>query len=310
MAEITAAAVKALREQSGAGMMDCKSALVETDGDMDAAMDFLRTKGLAAAAKKAGRAASEGLIGLKSEGSAGAMVEVNSETDFVARNEVFQQFVANVASIALEIGGDFEQLKAAPYPDTGRTVEEEVVQLIATIGENISLRRSTGLSVSNGLIANYMHNKVAPDLGTLGKIGVLVALESDAPAEQLTEIGKNLAMHICSADPQSVDIASLDPAVVERERKILADQARESGKPDDIVDKMVEGRIRKYYEESVLLEQVYVLDTDMKVGKAVEAAAKEAGAEITIAGFVRYNLGEGLEGRDDDFADEVARLTS
>lgn len=306
MAEITAAAVKALRERSGAGMMDCKTALVETDGDIDSAMDVLRTKGLAAAAKKSGRAASEGLIGLKTDGTASAMVEVNSETDFVARNEVFQSFVSAVAAIALEVGGDFEALKAAPYPGGGRTVEEEAVHMVATIGENISLRRSTGLQVSNGLVAEYVHNKVAPELG---KIGVVVALESEAPADKLAEIGKNLAMHICSADPQSTDIASLDPAVLERERKILADQARESGKPDDIVEKMVEGRLRKYYEESVLLEQVYVLDTDTKVSKAIEAAAKDAGAEITVAGFVRFNLGEGLERKEDDFAEEVARLT-
>lgn len=307
MAEITAAAVKALREQSGAGMMDCKSALVETDGDTDAAMDFLRTKGLAAAAKKAGRAASEGLIGLKTEDTAGAMVEVNSETDFVARNEVFQSFVSTVTAIAFEVGGDFETLKAAPYPGSDRTVEEEAVHLVATIGENISLRRSTGLSVGSGLVAEYVHNRVAPGLG---KIGVIIALESNAPTDKLADIGKNLAMHICSTDPQSVDIASLDPVVVERERKILADQARDSGKPEEIVDKMVQGRLRKYYEESVLLEQVYVLDTDIKVGKAVEAAAKEAGVEIEIAGFVRYNLGEGLEQKEDDFAEEVARLTT
>jgi elongation factor Ts len=308
MAEITAAAVKELRERSGAGMMDCKSALVESKGDMDAALDFLRTKGLAAAAKKAGRAASEGLIGLKTNGTAGAIVEVNSETDFVARNETFQAFVADVAAIALDVGGDFDKLKAAPYPDTGRTVEEETVQLVATIGENISLRRAAASPkvVGNGIVAEYIHNRVAPNLG---KIGVLVALQSDAPADKLAGIGKNLAMHICSSDPQSIDIASVDPATLERERKILADQARESGKPDEIVEKMVEGRLRKYYEETVLLEQVYVLDTDMKVGKAIEAAAKDAGADITVTGFIRFNLGEGLEGREDDFAEEVARLT-
>jgi elongation factor Ts len=307
MAEITAAAVKELRERSGAGMMDCKSALVESQGDMDAALDFLRTKGLAAAAKKAGRAASEGLIGLKTNGTAGAIVEVNSETDFVARNETFQAFVADVAALALDVGGDFDKLKAAPYPGTGRTVEEETVQLVATIGENISLRRAAGVqTIGNGIVADYIHNKVTPDLG---KIGVLVALQSDAPADKLAGIGKNLAMHICSSDPQSIDIASVDPATLERERKILADQARESGKPDEIVEKMVEGRLRKYYEETVLLEQVYVLDTDMKVGKAIEAAAKDAGADITVTGFIRFNLGEGLEGREDDFAEEVARLT-
>ncbi len=306
MAEITAAAVKELRERTGAGMMDCKSALVESDGNLDAAIDLLRTKGLAAAAKKAGRAASEGLIGLKTDGLAGALVEVNSETDFVARNETFQTFVANVTAIALEVGGDFEQLKAAPYPGTDRTVEEEATQLVATIGENISLRRSAGLSASKGLIAEYVHNQVAAGLG---KIGVIVALESDAPADKLAEIGKQLAMHICSTAPQSIDVGSIDPAVLERERTVLTEQAKESGRPEDIVAKMVEGRLRKYYEETVLLEQAFVIDTDLKVSQAVDAAAKEAGSEIKIAGFVRFNLGEGLEGREDDFAEEVARLT-
>lgn len=307
MAEITAAAVKALREQSGAGMMDCKTALVETDGDNDAAMDLLRTKGLAAAAKKAGRTASEGLIGLKAEGGAGAMVEVNSETDFVARNDIFQAFVENVAAITLDVGGDFEALKSASFPGGDRTVEEEATQLVATIGENISLRRCVGLSVAKGLVAEYVHNHVAPGLG---KIGVLVALESDAPADKLAQIGRQLAMHICSTDPQSIDIASLDAEVVERERTILTDQARESGRPDDIIAKMVEGRLRKYYEETVLLEQAFVLDTDVKVGKAIEAAGKEAGADIKIAGFIRFNLGEGLERKEDDFADEVARMAN
>lgn len=307
MAEITAAAVKALRELSGAGMMDCKTALVETDGDNDAAMDLLRTKGLAAAAKKAGRAASEGLIGLKAEGTAGAMVEVNSETDFVARNDVFQAFVENVAAITLDAGGDFEALKSAPYPGSDRTVEEEATQMVATIGENISLRRSVGLNVANGLVAEYVHNHVAPGMG---KIGVLVALESEAPADKLAQIGRQLAMHICSTDPQSIDIASVDPEALERERTILTDQARESGRPDDIIAKMVEGRLRKYYEETVLLEQAFVLDTDVKVSKAIEAAGKEAGADITVAGFVRFNLGEGLERKEDDFADEVARMTN
>ncbi len=306
MAEITAAAVKALREQSGAGMMDCKTALVETDGDIDAAMDLLRTKGLAAAAKKAGRAASEGLVGLKTEGTVGAIVEVNSETDFVARNEGFQAFVETVTGVAVGVDGDFEALKAAPFPGSERNVEEEAVQLVATIGENISLRRSAGLRVSKGLVAEYVHNHVAPGLG---KIGVLVALESDAPADKLAQIGRQLAMHISFADPQAIDIASVDPAALDRERKILADQARESGKPDDIVEKMVEGRLRKYYEEIVLLEQAFVHDTDTKVGKAVEAAAKEAGADIKVTGYIRFNLGEGLERKEDDFAEEVARLT-
>jgi len=307
MADITAAAVKALREQSGAGMMDCKTALVETDGDAEAAMDLLRTKGLAAAAKKAGRAASEGLIGIKVEGTAGAMVEVNSETDFVARNDVFQSFVENVTAITLGVDGDFDALKSAPYPGSERNVEEEATQMVATIGENISLRRSVGLSVSNGLIADYVHNHVAPGLG---KIGVLVALESEAPADKLAQIGRQLAMHICSTDPQSIDIASVDADALERERTILTDQARESGRHDDIIAKMVEGRLRKYYEETVLLEQAFVLDTDMKVSKAIEEAGKEAGADITVAGFIRFNLGEGLESKEDDFAEEVARMTN
>lgn len=307
MAEITAAAVKALREQSGAGMMDCKTALVETGGDTEAAMDLLRTKGLAAAAKKAGRAASEGLIGLKTEGTAGVMVEVNSETDFVALNDVFQSFVANVTAVTLDVGGDFDALKSAPYPGSERTVEEEATQLVATIGENISLRRAAGLRVANGLVAEYVHNHVAPGLG---KIGVLVALESAAPADKLAQIGRQLAMHICSTDPQSIDIASVDAEALERERTVLTDQARESGKPDDIVAKMVEGRLRKYYEETVLLEQAFVLDTDTKVGKAIEAAGKESGADITVAGFIRFNLGEGLERKEDDFAEEVARMAN
>jgi len=234
------------------------------------------------------------------------MVEVNSETDFVARNETFQGFVANVAAAALATGGDFDKLKAASYPGSGRTVEEEATQMVATIGENISLRRSAGLSVSKGLVAEYIHNHVAPGLG---KIGVLVALESDAPADQLAQIGRQLAMHISFADPQSIDIASVDPAALERERKVLTDQARESGKPDEIVAKMVEGRLRKFYEEIVLLEQAFIHDSDVKVGKAVDAAAKQAGAPIKVVGFLRYSVGEGLEGRADDFAAEVARMT-
>jgi len=307
MADITAAAVKALRELSGAGMMDCKTALVEADGDSRAAMDLLRTKGLAAAAKKAGRTASEGLIGLKTEGTSGAMVEVNSETDFVALNDVFQSFVGNVTAITLDVEGDFETLKSKPFPGGERTVEEEATQMVATIGENISLRRAAGLSVSKGLVADYVHNQVAPGLG---KIGVLVALESDTPADKLAQIGRQLAMHICSTDPQSIDIGSVDAAALEHERKILTDQARDSGRPDDIIAKMVEGRLRKYYEKTVLLEQTFVLDTDMKVGQAIEAAGKEAGADIKVAGFIRFNLGEGLERKEDDFAEEVARMAN
>lgn len=307
MADVTAAAVKALREKSGAGMMDCKAALTETDGDMEAAVDWLRKKGLAAAAKKAGRAASEGLVGLKTEGTAGALVEVNSETDFVARNESFQGFVAGVTDLALAANGDFDALTAAQYPGSGRTVEEEVVQLVSTIGENISVRRTAAISVGKGVVTGYIHNQIAPGLG---KIGVLVALESEADAGALEALGKQLAMHIAAAQPQFLDVASVDKEALDRERSVLADQARASGKPEEIVEKMVEGRLRKFYEEVVLTEQVFVIDGETKVGKVIDAAAKEAGAPVNIAGFVRFTLGEGVERREDDFADEVARLAN
>ncbi|MBI37391.1 MAG: elongation factor Ts [Alphaproteobacteria bacterium] len=306
MAEITARMVKELRDKSGAGMMDCKSALVETDGDLDGAIDILRTKGLSAAAKKAGRAASEGLIGVQTTETSGTIVEINSETDFVARNDTFQSFVRNVTSLALEVGGDFNTLKNSDYGSSGRTVEEEATQMVATIGENINLRRSTGLVVDKGLVSEYVHNKVSDGLG---KIGVLVALESDAGPDQISQLGKNLAMHICSADPQSVDIESLDPRTVERERKILSDQALESGKNEEIIKKMVDGRIRKFYQESVLLEQTYVLDTDKTVADAIKEVSVDVGSDIVVKGYVRYNLGEGLEAKEDDFAEEVARLS-
>ena len=306
MAEITARMVKELRDKSGAGMMDCKSALVETDGDLDAAIDILRTKGLSAAAKKAGRAASEGLIGVKTTETSGAIVEINSETDFVARNDVFQTFVKNVTNIAQDVGGDFNSLKTSDYVSSSRTVEEEATQMVATIGENINLRRAAALQVEKGFVSEYVHNKVSDGLG---KIGVLVALESEATPDQLSQLGRNLAMHICSADPQSIDVESLDPRTVERERKILLDQALESGKNDDIIQKMVEGRIQKFYQESVLLEQSYVLDTEKTVAEAIKEVSVDIGSDIVIKGYVRYNLGEGLEGKEDDFAEEVARLS-
>ncbi|MEK9796573.1 MAG: translation elongation factor Ts [Alphaproteobacteria bacterium] len=306
MAEITAAAVKELREKSGAGMMDCKAALTETDGDMDAAVDWLRTKGLSAAAKKAGRAAAEGLVGMVVEGGVGALVEVNAETDFVARNETFQKFVAKVAQIALENGADVDALKAADFGD-GNTVEEATVNQVATIGENIGLRRSTRLNVSNGTVSGYIHNQIAPGMG---KIGVLVALESDGDAAKLDEIGRQLAMHGAAAQPQFLDITSVDASALDREREVLAEQARASGKPDEIVQKMVEGRLRKYYEEVVLTEQVFVIDGETKVSKFLEAAAKDVGSPINIAGFERFTLGEGVERREEDFADEVAKLTN
>ncbi|MBO6784366.1 MAG: elongation factor Ts [Alphaproteobacteria bacterium] len=306
MAEITAAAVKELREKSGAGMMDCKTALSETGGDMDAAVDWLRKKGLSAAAKKAGRAAAEGLVGMVVEGQTGALVEINAETDFVARNETFQAFVADVAKIAVEHGDDVEKLKAADYGN-GNSVEETQVNLVATIGENLGLRRSARLSVSKGTVSGYIHNQIAPGMG---KIGVLVALESDGDAAKLDEIGRQLAMHVAAAQPQFLDIDSVDASALDREREVLAEQARASGKPEEIVEKMVEGRLRKFYEEVVLSEQTFVIDGETKVRKFLEQAEGEVGSPVKIAGFERFTLGEGVERREEDFADEVAKLTN
>lgn len=303
MVEITAGLVKQLRDKTGAGMMDCKKALTETAGEMDEAVTWLRKKGLAAAAKKAGRVAAEGLVAMCVEGNAGALVEVNAETDFVARNEAFQGFAAEAAAIALSTGGDVDALKAAEYPGAGHNVEDELTALIARIGENMVLRRSTGLTVGSGLVCGYMHNQIAPGLG---KIGVLVGLESTLPAEALGEIGKQLAMHVAAAMPQALRIEDVDPSALDQERAILADQARASGKPEEIIDKMVEGRLRKYYEEVVLLEQVWVLDGKTKVSQAVEGAAKAAGGTVTVTGFRRFALGEGVEREESDFAAEVA----
>jgi elongation factor Ts len=303
MAEISAALVKELREKSGAGMMDCKKALAETGGNIEAAVDWLRKKGLAAAAKKAGRVAAEGLIALAVESGRGALVEVNSETDFVARNEVFQSFAANVAKLALKSGGDLEKLKAAAYPGTGRTVADELTHLISTIGENMNLRRVVILESPRGVIGSYIHNAAAPGLG---KIGVLVAIESAAPADKLDVIAKQLAMHVAAANPQAVSRERLDAAAVERERAVLADQARASGKPEDIVAKMVEGRLRKFYEEVCLVDQVFVIDGESRVAQAIERAAKAAGQPIAVKGFARFALGEGIEKGQTDFAAEVA----
>jgi len=305
MAEITAAQVKALREQTGAGMMDCKKALTESGGELEAATDWLRKKGLSAAAKKSGRVAAEGLVGVFVEGGRGAVAEVNSETDFVARNETFQGFVRQVTATALATGGDIEALKAASYPGNGRSVGEELTEMIATIGENMDVRRSAVLSVDKGVVASYTHAAIAPGLG---KIGVLVALASEGDADKLTALGKQLAMHIAASNPQSVSTGQLDPAIVSREREILKEQAIASGKPPEIAEKMVEGRLRKFYEEIVLLEQTFVIDTDKKVGQAIEAAAGEIGAGVEVTGFVRFALGEGIERKDDDFAAEVAEL--
>jgi elongation factor Ts len=292
MAEITAALVKELREISGAGMMDCKKALQETGGDIEQAQDWLRKKGLATAAKKSGRDASEGLVGMITDGKSGVVVEVNSETDFVARNDTFQMFVRTVTQVAMTVGGDLEKLKAADYPGTGRTVAEELTHMIATIGENMNLRRSAGLTVGKGVVAGYIHNKLADDLG---KIGVLVALESDGDAGKLEALGRQIAMHVAAARPQWLSTDEVDATALDRERDVLSEQARASGKPEEIIAKMVEGRLRKYYEEVVLLEQVFVMDTDKKIAKVVEDAASDVGAPVRLAGFVRFELGEGVE---------------
>ncbi len=307
MAEITAALVKELREKTGAGMMDCKKALTETSGDMEGAVDWLRKKGLAAAAKKAGRVAAEGLIGIATAGTRGAIVEVNSETDFVARNEKFQHFVSQVARLALDGGGDLESLKRASYPDSGRTVEEELTQLVSVIGENLSLRRCKELTVGQGVVGSYVHNQAAPGLG---KIGVLVALESSGDQDQLSALGKQLAMHVAAAAPQAIDSSDVDAAALERERDVLAEQARASGKPEEIIAKMVEGRLRKYYEEVCLLEQTFVIDGENKVRKVLDQAGSDLGTAVKVAGFVRYQLGEGIDRGPDDFAGEVAAQLS
>ncbi|MFO0294882.1 MAG: translation elongation factor Ts [Rhodospirillales bacterium] len=302
MAEITASLVKDLRDKTGAGMMDCKKALTETQGDLEAAVDWLRKKGLAAAAKKAGRIAAEGLVAVAAAGNRGALLEVNAETDFVARNAQFQAFARAAAEQALAVGGDLARTGAAALPDGG-TVAERLTGLIATIGENMSLRRAAALSVPAGVVTSYIHNAAAPGLG---KIGVLVALESTGDAEKLSALGKQIAMHVAAANPSALDIASVDPAALDRERAILSEQAAASGKPPQVVEKMVEGRLRKFYEETVLLEQVYVVDGESRVKDVVAATAKEIGAPVRLAGFLRYALGEGVEKKQDDFAAEVA----
>ena len=302
MAEITAANVKELRDRTGAGMMDCKKALGETQGDMETAIDWLRTKGLAAAAKKAGRTAAEGLVGVAVQGSKGALVEVNSETDFVAKNEQFQDFVRTVAGLALTTGSDVEALKTAAWP-AGGTVEEKLTANIATIGEHQSLRRAALLEVGDGVVVSYVHNAAAPGLG---KIGVLVALESSGDKAALEALGRQLAMHIAAANPLALKGEDLDSAMVERERAIAAEKARESGKPDNIVEKMVEGAIAKFRKEMALLSQLFVIDNKTRVEDVVAAEAKKVGAPIAIAGFVRFQLGEGIEKKESDFAAEVA----
>ena len=304
MAQITAALVKELREKSGAGLMGCNKALSEPDGDIDAALDWLRKKGLSAAAKKSGRVAAEGLVGVAVDGTKGAILEVNAETDFVARNDIFQGFVEAATNLSLGTDGELEALKTVDVLGEGRNVQDQVIHLVATIGENMQLRRSEALSVSKGVVAAYMHSAVKPGLG---KIGVLVALESEGDAEKLTEFGKQLAMHIAAASPRFLTTDGVDAVTQARERQVLTDQAKESGRPDEVIEKMVDGRMRKFFEEVVLLEQVYVISEDKsKVSKVIEAKAEELGSSIKLAGFVRFALGEGIEREEKDFAAEVA----
>ncbi len=297
MAEITAAMVRELRESSGAGMMDCKKALVEAGGDMEAAIDWLRKKGLSAAAKKSGRVAAEGLVGTASGPGVAAMVEVNAETDFVARNETFQNFVSEVAGLALSVGDDVEKLKAATYPGTTHSTQEELTKLIATIGENMTIRRARVFRVAEGTVATYMHNAVKPGLG---KIGVLVALEGAGEGQVMEQLGRQIGMHVAATRPEALDVNAVDPSALERERAVLTEQAKASGKPDAVIAKMIEGRIRKYYEEVVLLEQVWVHDGESRVRAVVEKAG------LKLAGFERFHLGEGIQKEVSDFAAEVA----
>ena len=300
---VSAQMVKELREKTGAGMMDCKAALIETGGDMENAIDWLRKKGLSKAAKKAGRVAAEGLIGIASDGRTAAVVEVNSETDFVARNDSFQALVRAIAGVALSAGGDRDATAAATYPGKGHSVEDEIREGVATIGENMNLRRSVALKVDQGAVATYVHNAIADGLG---KIGVLVALESSADPAVLAELGRKIAMHVAATSPLALSAEEIDPAVLEREKAVYAEQARASGKPENIIDKMVEGRVRKFYEEVTLLKQAFVVDPDKTVEQAVAEAAKAAGTPITVKAFVRYALGEGIERETTDFAAEVA----
>lgn len=296
MAEITAALVRDLREKTGAGMMDCKKALTEAAGDMDAAIDWLRAKGLSQAAKKSGRTTAEGLVAVASGKNKAAMVEVNAETDFVGRNEAFQAFVESVAHAALDAGDDLDTLLQAKLP-TGRTVAEELTHLIATIGENMSLRRAKVLTVPSGIVASYVHGALRPGVG---KIGVLAAVEAPSESDALLTLGRQIGMHVAATRPSALDVASVDPEALERERQVLIEQARESGKPEAIIEKMIEGRIRKFYEEVVLLEQVWVHDGETRVAKVVE----KAGAKLIA--FERFQLGEGIEKETSDFAAEVA----
>jgi elongation factor Ts len=301
MAEITASLVKELREKTGAGMMDCKAALNETKGELEAAVDWLRKKGLAKAAKKAGRVAAEGLVGIARSGTKAAVVEVNAETDFVARNDHFQGLVKMIADVALSAGTDVEKIKAAKAGSM--TVEEAIAHAIATIGENMSLRRAADVSVSKGAIGTYVHNSISDGLG---KIGVVVGLESPGQADELTALGRLVAMHVAAANPLAVDAAGLDPAVVAREKDVLADKYKAQGKPANVIDKIVESGLKTYYKEVCLLEQPFIHDTGKSVAQALKEAEGKVGGPIKVTGFVRYALGEGIEKQESDFAAEVA----
>ena len=305
MAEITAALVKELREKSGAGMMDCKKALTETAGDMEAAIDWLRAKGISKADKKSGRTAAEGLIGVASAGTSAVVVEVNSETDFVARNDAFQGIVRNIAKVALTTDGSVEAVAAATYPDSEKSVADTIKDAIGTIGENMNLRRTVLLSVKSGVVSTYIHNAVSDGLG---KLGVLVALESTGDKDALNAIGRRVAMHIAATAPLALRPEDVDAAVAERERNVFIEQARESGKPEAIIEKMVDGRMRKFFEEVALLSQAFVINPDLTVGAAIKEAEKAVGAPIEITGMARLLLGDGVEKEETDFAAEVAAV--
>jgi elongation factor Ts len=306
MTVISANLVKDLREKTGAGMMDCKKALIESAGNFEAAADWLRQKGLAAAAKKSSRIASEGVIAVSVSGTTGAVLELNSETDFVAKNDTFQALANNLVAEYLTKASDFESFRTHALP-TGRNVTEEVAEHVAVIGENISLRRAQKLSVGKGAVVSYIHNQIIPGLG---KIGVLVALESELAADKLQALGKQIAMHVAAVKPESLQVADLDPALIEKERNFLIEQARSSGKPENVIEKMIEGRIAKFYEQVVLLEQLFVMDGKTKVADFVAQTAKELGGQINVTGFIRYAVGEGIEKQEADFAAEVAAMAA
>ncbi len=303
MANITASMVKDLRDKTGAGMMDCKNALNETGGDMEAAIDWLRKKGISKAAKKAGRAAAEGLVGVAVDAGTGVLLEVNAETDFVARNEEFKSFVKDAAKLALQEGGDLEKLLAQKMGSS--TVQHTLTEMVAKIGENMSIRRAAAISVDPGVVAAYVHNPASPELG---KIGVLLALKSSGDKDKLSALAKQLAMHVAAAAPLALTQAHMDKAVVDREYAIQKDLALQSGKPEAVVEKMMEGRMRKYYEETVLLQQTFVIDGETQIAKLIEKASKDLGTPVEIEGFVRFQVGEGIEKAESDFADEVAQM--